>query len=195
MKSFKMLKSLTVVTATCLLALPLGARGRSSETNPTPASSATRESGQEHRLRLYHTHTGERIDIIYRTGNQYLSEALGKLDYFLRDHRTGDVRHYDPQLFDLLADLVSEVGHPGSEIDIICGYRTPHSNEFLRTRRAHTGVAAHSLHMQAQAIDIRVPGVPTAVLRDAALRLGRGGVGYYPGSEFVHVDTGRVRHW
>lgn len=152
-------------------------------------------TGQEHRLRLYHTHTGERIDIIYRTGDQYLAEALGKLDYFLRDHRTGDVRHYDPQVFDLLADLVSAVSRPGSEIDIICGYRTPRSNEFLRTRSAHTGVAVHSLHTQAQAIDIRVPGVSTAVLRDAALRLSRGGVGYYPGSDFVHVDTGRVRHW
>ncbi|MGA3210073.1 MAG: DUF882 domain-containing protein [Terriglobales bacterium] len=175
-----------------MAALPVGAVGKSPEMNSASASVA---AIQEHRLRLYHTHTGERIDIIYRAGDQYLSDALDQLDYFLRDHRTGDVRHYDPHVFDLLADLVAEVGHAGSEIDIICGYRTPHSNEFLRTRRAHTGVAAHSLHMQAQAIDIRVPGVPTAVLRDAALRLGRGGVGYYPGSEFVHVDTGRVRHW
>jgi hypothetical protein len=81
------------------------------------------------------------------------------------------------------------------EIDVICGYRTPWSNDFLRTRSAHTGVARHSLHMQAEAIDIRVPGIPTSAVRDAALRLRRGGVGYYRSSDFVHVDVGRVRQW
>jgi uncharacterized protein YcbK (DUF882 family) len=148
---------------------------------------------QEHRLRLYHTHTGERIDIVYRRGDQYLPEAEAQLDHFLRDHRTGDVKHYDPHVFDILSDLAAAVGHPSAEIEIICGYRTPWSNEFLRSRS--TGVAKNSQHMMAQAIDIRISGVDTLQLRNAALALGRGGVGYYPRSQFVHVDTGRVRTW
>jgi uncharacterized protein YcbK (DUF882 family) len=150
-------------------------------------------SPQEHHLRLYHTHTGEHIDIVYRRGDQYLPEAEAQLDHFLRDHRTGDIKHYDPHVFDLLSDLAAAVGHPNAEIDIICGYRTPWSNEFLRARSA--GVAKNSQHMQAHAIDIRIPGVDTLTLRNAALALGRGGVGYYPRSAFVHVDTGRVRTW
>ena len=147
----------------------------------------------EHHLRLYHTHTGERLDIVYRRGDEYLPEAEAQLDHFLRDHRTGDVKHYDPHVFDILSDLAAAVGHPNGEIDIICGYRTPWSNEFLRARSA--GVAKNSQHMQAHAIDIRIPGVDTLKLRNAALALGRGGVGYYPRSGFVHVDTGRVRTW
>ena len=94
-----------------------------------------------------------------------------------------------------LHDLTASLGNSGGEIDVVCGYRTPWSNEFLRTRRPHTGVAQHSLHMQAEAIDIRLPGIPTSELRDAALRLHRGGVGYYRSSDFVHVDVGRVRRW
>jgi uncharacterized protein YcbK (DUF882 family) len=147
----------------------------------------------ERSLRLYHTHTGEHIDIVYRRGTVYLPEAEAKLDHFLRDHRTGDVKHYDPHVFDILSDLAASVGHPNAEIEIICGYRTPWSNEFLRARSA--GVAKNSQHMQAHAIDIRIPGVATLTLRNAALALGRGGVGYYPRSGFVHVDTGRVRTW
>jgi len=147
----------------------------------------------EYRLRLYHTHTDERIDVVYRRGDQYVPSALVRLDQFLRDHRTGDVIQLDPRLFDLLHDLTVALGRPETEIDIICGYRTPWSNEFLR--RTSSGVASHSLHMLGEAIDIRIPGVSTTELRDAALGLGRGGVGYYPESRFVHVDVGRVRHW
>jgi uncharacterized protein YcbK (DUF882 family) len=149
----------------------------------------------EYRLRFYHTHTGERLDVVYRRGDQYIPEALDQLDHYLRDHRTGDVRPFDARLFDLLYDLTASLGDSGGEIDVICGYRTPWSNEFLRTRNLHTGVAQHSLHMQAQAIDIRLRGIPTSELRDAALRLRRGGVGYYRSSDFVHVDVGRMRHW
>lgn len=152
-------------------------------------------SPHEYRLRFFHTHTGERLDVVYRRGDQYIPEALDELDHFLRDHRTGDVRHFDPRLFDLLYDLTGSLDDSGGEIDVICGYRTPRSNEFLRTRNPHTGVAQHSLHMQAEAIDIRLSGIPTSELRDAALRLHRGGVGYYRSSDFVHVDVGRVRHW
>ena len=111
---------------------------------------------RDFQLRLFHTHTGERIDVVYRHGDTYVPEALDKLDHFLRDHRTGDVRHYDPRLFDLLWDLEAAVGRPLAELHIVCGYRTPWSNEFLRTHS--TGVAKQSLHMQAEAIDIRLPG-------------------------------------
>lgn len=166
-----------------LLGAPLGQATES----PAPA--------REYRLRFYHTHTGERLDVVYRRGDRYIPEVLAELDHYLRDHRTGDVRHFDPRLFDLLSDLTASLGDSGGEIDVICGYRTPWSNEFLRTRNAHTGVARHSLHMQAEAIDIRLSGIPTAELRDAALRLHRGGVGYYRSSDFVHVDVGRVRRW
>jgi len=147
----------------------------------------------EYRLRFFHTHTGERLDIVYRRGDQYIPGALDELDHYLRDHRTGDIHHYDPQVFDLLHDLTAKVGKPDAEINVVCGYRTPWSNEFLRSH-GH-GVAQHSLHMQAMAIDIRVPGVTTAELRNAALALHRGGVGYYASSQFVHVDVGRVRRW
>ena len=147
----------------------------------------------EYRLRLYHTHTNERIDIVYRHGDEYVSSAITRLDQFLRDHRTGDVIQLDERLFDLLHDLTFAVGRPDTEIDIVCGYRTPWSNEFLR--RTTVGVAEHSLHTLGEAIDIRIPGVATGQLRDAALGLGRGGVGFYPESQFVHVDVGRVRRW
>ena len=160
-----------------------------------PLGQATKHSPREYRLRFYHTHTNERLDIVYRVGENYVPEALAKLDRYLRDHRTGEVHHFDPRLFDLLYDLTASLNDPDGEIDVICGYRTPWSNEFLRTRSAHTGVAVHSLHMQAEAIDIRLPGIATTAVRDAALRLQRGGVGYYRDSNFVHVDVGRVRHW
>jgi uncharacterized protein YcbK (DUF882 family) len=169
----------TVLLLALLLAAPFG---QTSQSSAAPAP--------EYRLRFYHTHTRERLDIVYRRGDTYLPEALDELDHYLRDHRTGEVHH-----FDLLHDLTASLHDSGGEINVICGYRTPSSNEFLRTRSPHTGVARHSLHMQAEAIDIRLPGIPTAALRDAALRLHRGGVGYYRSSDFVHVDVGRVRSW
>jgi uncharacterized protein YcbK (DUF882 family) len=165
-----------------LMASPLGQTFESGVRSP-----------REYRLRFYHTHTNERLDIVYRRGDSYLPDALAKLDHYLRDHRRGEVHHFDPHLFDLLFDLTGSLEDSGGEIDVICGYRTPWSNEFLRTRSANTGVAVHSLHMQAEAIDIRLPGIATSTVRDAALRLQRGGVGYYRDSNFVHVDVGRVR--
>src|SRR5580693_3667167 len=181
----KISRSLLLAVATLSLIVPSGARGQE-------RGDAT-QHGQEHVLRLYNTHTGERLEIVFRSGEQYIPGALGKLDYFLRDHNTGDVRHFDPRLYDILSDLTASVGHPNGEIDIVCGYRTPSTNESLR---AHTtGVAKNSLHIQAEAIDLRMPGVDTLTLRRAALALRRGGVGYYPHSDFIHVDTGRVRQW
>ena len=159
------------------------------------ASSAGSQPDTEYRLRFYHTHTNESIDVVYRRGDTYLPEALDRLNYFLRDWRTGEVHRYDPRLFDLLHDLLASVDEPNDEINVICGYRTANTNKFLRTRHAHTGVAEHSLHMQAEAIDIRLPDLSTSRLRDAALALHRGGVGYYQASNFIHVDTGRVRRW
>jgi uncharacterized protein YcbK (DUF882 family) len=150
---------------------------------------------REYRLRFYNIHTNERIDVVYRRGGTYLPEALADLDRYLRDVRSGEIHHFDPRLFDLLYDLTASLGDAGGEIEVICGYRTPETNEFLRTRSAHSGVAVHSLHMQAEAIDIRLPGVPTSAVRDAALSLHRGGVGYYRDSNFVHVDVGPVRRW
>src|SRR5208282_3861680 len=102
-------------------------------------------------------------------------------------------KEHQLRLYNILADLTGSVGKPGAEIDIVCGYRTSSTNEALR---AHTtGVAKNSLHIQAEAIDLRMPGVDTIKLRKAALALGRGGVGYYPHSDFIHVDLGRVRQW
>jgi uncharacterized protein YcbK (DUF882 family) len=144
---------------------------------------------------MHHLHTGEDIDVVYRIGDTYVPEALDQLNHFLRDHRTDDVSSYDPKEFDVLHAIMTRLGRPNGVIDIVCGYRTPWSNNFLRTRSADTGVAEHSQHMLAKAIDIRVPGVSTRTLRNAALALHAGGVGFYPASQFVHVDVGPVRTW
>jgi uncharacterized protein YcbK (DUF882 family) len=188
-KSIKISCCLWVVCAMLFLSAPSDAPAQSRRVSVQQSSSA----GQDHFLLLYNTHTAERIDIVYRRGEQYIPSALAQLDYFLRDHRTGEVRHFDPRLYDILYDLTSSIGHSGGEIDIVCGYRTSSTNESLR---AHTtGVAKNSLHIQAEAIDLRMPGIDTLKLRKAALALGRGGVGYYPRSDFIHVDVGRVRQW
>ena len=150
-------------------------------------------STPSYRLNLFNVHTGQRLDIVYRHGDAYERDALARLDDYLKDRRTGDVHHYDPQVFDLLHDLETTLGRSGSQIDILCGYRSPWTNDFLR--KHSDGVALHSLHMLAKAIDIRIPGIRTTQLRDAALSLHRGGVGYYAKSGFVHVDVGRIRNW
>lgn len=159
----------------------------------TPTATAIASATPEYRLRFFHTHTGERLDVVYRRGDRYVPEALTRLDEYLKDWRTGDVLHYDPRLFDLLHDIGMKLGHPDDEVNVVSGYRSPWSNEFLRRHGHH--VARHSLHTQAMAVDIRIPGVSTSSLRDAALALRRGGVGYYGDSAFVHVDVGRVRRW
>ena len=151
--------------------------------------------GQRYVLHLHHLHTGENLDVVYRVGNLYLPDAMEKLNLFLRDHRTQAEADYDPKEFDLLHSLMASLGRANGMIDIVCGYRSPESNEFLRTRSASTGVAEPSQHILSKAIDIRVPGVSTLALRNAALAIGAGGVGYYPVSQFVHVDVGPVREW
>lgn len=149
--------------------------------------------GPSRSLALEHTHTGERIDLVYAAAGEYLPQALAALDRFLRDHYTGEIGRIDPQLFDQLHALQSllRVRQP---YQVISGYRCARTNEVLRTTRGG-GVASRSLHMDGKAIDIRLPGVPLAEVRDAALSMGAGGVGYYAREQFVHIDTGRIRRW
>ena len=153
------------------------------------------EEGKPYQLRMTNLHTGESLDIVYRVGDTYLPEALEKLNYFLRDHYTQDVVHYEPKEFDVLHAMMSRLGRVGGVIQVVCGYRTPETNEALRHASVKTGVAEHSQHMEGHAIDLRVPGVSTEQLRNTALSLHAGGVGYYPVSQFVHVDVGPVREW
>ena len=142
---------------------------------------------------MANTHTLERIEVVYAIDERYVPEALGSLNHFLRDHYTGDVGLIDPRVFDLL-HRVRQVLGSGRVFEVISGYRCPATNTQLRETRGG-GVASHSLHMDGRAIDVRLPGVPLAELRDAALSLRAGGVGFYPREQFVHLDTGRVRSW
>jgi uncharacterized protein YcbK (DUF882 family) len=143
-------------------------------------------------LSFSHTHTGERLALTYAEGDTYVPEALHAIDHFLRDFRNGAIHPIDPGLLDALHALMQVTGS-GRPFEVISGYRSPATNEGLR-ERGH-GVASNSLHLTGQAIDIRLRDVALADLRDAALSLRAGGVGYYPSSDFVHVDTGRVRRW
>src|SRR5271156_3572651 len=158
-------------------------------------TTAVPEDGKPYQLKMFNLHTGESLDIVYRIGNTYVPEALEKLNYFLRDHNTQDVSNYDPREFDVLHAMMARLGKLNGVIEIVCGYRTPETNSALRQNSPKTGVAEHSQHMEGHAIDLRVPGVSTVQLRNAALSLHAGGVGYYPVSQFVHVDVGPVREW
>lgn len=197
LKTLNFLGTARLATASLLLAtICIGSKADSLPSPTAPARTSTKPGILESfRLRLHHLHTGESIDVAYKRGDTYDQGAVGMLNHFLRDHRTEDTADYDPREFDLLHSLLVKLGRPNAVIDIVCGYRTPTSNNFLRTRSANTGVAEHSQHMLSKAIDIRIPGVSTLALRNAALSLGMGGVGYYPISQFVHVDVGPVRQW
>ncbi len=143
-------------------------------------------------LSFANLHTGEKVKIAYASGAEYIAEGLSKIAHVLRDHRNGTTHEIDPKLLDTLF-LLRDRLEVQKDFEVISGYRSPESNAKLHA--ASDGVAEHSLHMEGQAIDIRVPGVELAHLRDAAKSLKAGGVGYYPKSEFVHVDVGRVRYW
>jgi uncharacterized protein YcbK (DUF882 family) len=145
-------------------------------------------------LSFKNTHTKEDISLIYSRDGHYVPQALNRLNHFLRDHYTGDVGAIDPELFDVLHRITLVLGTALQPFQVISGYRCPATNSRLRAAGAG-GVAKHSLHMDGKAIDIRLPGVPLTELRDVALSLKAGGVGYYPREQFVHIDTGRVRHW
>jgi len=146
----------------------------------------------ERRLRFLHTRTGSRLDVAFGADGHYLPEGLARIDDLLKDDLTGERHPIDRGLLDLLHDLALLTG-TRAPFSVISGYRSPQTNAMLRAGSG--GVASGSLHMQGKAIDLRLSDVRTAVVRDAALELRRGGVGYYPGSDFVHVDTGRVRSW
>lgn len=138
---------------------------------------------------FYHAHTGKTIRAFYRESH----DALQRLNRFLKDWRTGDVTDIDPALFSLLDRLKVRLGKPDAVFHVVSAYRSPKTNAMLRARSK--GVAKFSLHLTGQAIDFRVPGARLADVRDAAIALGGGGVGYYQNSNFVHVDTGAVRTW
>lgn len=144
-------------------------------------------------LSFFHTHTGEHLSLVYAVGEKLLPEALGTLNRFLRDHYSGAVGSIDPNLFDLLFRLRRELGG-NKPFEVISGFRSPVTNARLRETRGG-GVAKHSLHMDGRAIDLRLAGTSLADVRDAAISLRQGGVGYYQTEQFVHVDTGRVRSW
>ncbi len=143
-------------------------------------------------LSFYNIHTKEVLETCYRKNGKLVFYGLKQIDHIMRDHRTREIKPVDPQLLDLLHRIVS-VTQPHAPINIISGYRSPRTNAALR--KITTGVARKSLHMQGRAIDIRIPGHPTYFLRELAIKLKAGGVGYYPKSDFVHLDTGRVRTW
>jgi uncharacterized protein YcbK (DUF882 family) len=150
------------------------------------------DTRSERLLSFVHTHTGERLTVPYFADGQYLARGLGALNDFLRDFRTGDEHAMDPALFDILNDLRLATG-ARKPFQVISAYRSPETNAKLHANSP--GVASGSMHVEGRAIDIRLADVSTSVLRDAALELRRGGVGYYRDSDFVHVDTGRVRRW
>lgn len=143
-------------------------------------------------LDLHNLHTDERLSAEYWAGGDYAPDALAAIDHLLRDFRTGERHAIDRRLLDVLHELRMRLD-TNAPFQVISGYRSPRTNAMLR--EASSGVAGHSLHMSGMAIDIRVPGRELRRVRDAALSLGAGGVGYYPASDFVHVDVGRVRRW
>ncbi len=143
-------------------------------------------------LTFFHTHTSDKLSIDYFAGNQYLPGAMHKINYFLRDFRTGDQHPIDPSLLDILFHVKKLSGSRGV-FQVISGYRSPATNAQLRNQS--NGVAKRSLHMQGKAIDIRLTDVDTAVVKKVAINLKQGGVGYYRSSNFVHLDTGRFRTW
>lgn len=144
------------------------------------------------RLAFHHTHTGETLDVEYSEAGRYIPDALLTIDHLLRDFRSGEVHPIDPALLDILYALRQQA-QSTAPFEIISAFRSPDTNAMLA--RNGSGVATQSLHLSGRAIDIRLPGIKTADLRDAGMRLRAGGVGYYPDSDFIHVDTGRVRYW
>ncbi len=159
---------------------------------PASVLASARVVPAERALALYNTHTGEALRTVYWAQGQYLAEALHDVNHILRDHRTNEVRPIEPQLLDLLHTLHYNLDSQ-QPFEIISGYRSAASNAMLAA--SSDGVARKSLHLHGKAVDIRLPGRALHDLHQAAVALGTGGVGYYSRSNFVHVDTGRVRYW
>ena len=144
------------------------------------------------KLSFYNTHTNERLSVCYYRNGEFDVKALSKINYILRDHRSREVKAIDIHLLDMLHTLSLKT-KPQATFHVISGYRSPATNRKLR--KNGNGVASKSLHMYGKAIDIRMPGYSTRQLRNVARKMKAGGVGYYPKSDFVHIDTGRVRFW
>ena len=154
--------------------------------------SVSSASGAARKLSFYNLHTEEKVSLTYSENGRYLPDAIQELDHFMRDFRTGDVHTINPALYDQLHRLQAMVQSPGA-FHVISGYRSSKTNKTLNEHS--NGVAKQSLHMQGRAIDVRLPGKDLKHLHKAALAMAAGGVGYYPESDFIHLDTGRVRHW
>nr|WP_245837135.1 DUF882 domain-containing protein [Paraferrimonas sedimenticola] len=144
------------------------------------------------KLSMFNRHTGERAQSVFAFQGEWVADGIAKLNQVLRDHRQQEVGMMDPNLFELICQLQDALDCH-DEIHIISGYRSPKTNAQLALRS--NGVAKKSYHMKGMAIDLAIPGVPLKEIRDAAIELQGGGVGYYPSSGFVHVDTGPVRRW
>ncbi len=157
-----------------------------------PPAEAGRDTESVRRLTLKNLHAPEELDVVYRRGNEYVPEALARIEVILRDYRTGEGHPMDPHLLDILYEVAQSI-RVEPVFTVISGYRSPQTNALLHERSA--GVASHSLHMEGRAIDVRLTRVDCAELADKALGMQRGGVGYYRHSDFVHLDTGRVRTW
>jgi len=176
------------VTRPTVIALSLVALGITASVTPPEAVRAA----DARQLSFYHTHTRLTLDVVYYANGEYVDSALDRIDRFLKDFRTGDVSEINPELLDLLHDVRNELGSE-QPYEVISAYRSPQTNEMLRATTS--GVAKKSHHLKGNAIDVRLRGVRTSTLRETALRLERGGVGYYPKSDFVHMDMGPVRQW
>jgi len=144
------------------------------------------------RLRLVNAHTWEKLDVTYWMEGVYLDSALNKIDHLMRDHRANEATQIDLNLLDYMHALYKLTG-TDERLHVLSGYRTAKTNAALRARSS--GVAKYSLHMEGRAVDLNIPTVPTNQLREMAISLQSGGVGYYAKSGFVHIDTGNVRYW
>jgi len=170
--------------------LGLALVGLAATATVTPPSDVRAADARQ--LSFYHTHTQLSLDVFYYENGEYVDSALDEINRFLGDFRTGDIAEMDPRLLDLLHDVRNELG-TDQTFEVISAYRSPKTNELLRSRSG--GVARNSQHLLGNAIDVRLRGVPIEKLRDTALDMQRGGVGFYKQSDFVHMDTGRVRRW
>lgn len=149
-------------------------------------------TGSRRTLNLYCPHSSEQIEVEYWVDGWYNPDVLAQCNHLMRDRRSGEVTNMDPHLLDLLHALQTRCDF-SSPIHVICGYRSPRTNAMLA--RNNRGVAKNSYHIKGMAVDIRVPGYSLHGLRQIAMDLNAGGVGYYPRSEFLHIDTGPVRAW
>ena len=173
--------------------LALAACGVAAACFPDSAAAARAPLPEARRVSFYNLHTDECVETCFWESGTYVPKALEQIDTVLRDHRTGEVRRMDPRLIDLVFALTVSLGST-APVQVISGYRSAATNELLRAVDPG-GVAGRSLHLTGEAVDICFENRPLSQVRDAAIALGVGGVGYYPKSDFVHIDVGRVRYW